>query len=393
MQESTMPSLLTPLRHAFLPPILTASFALVCTPALPLCAQELVVRTAPQVSVAADAGMAVATRWFSSPLGEGTLRPGPTVGAAVEGWASPMLGVRLHASYASQQLRGVTPAARVHAYLYDAAVVARPFFWSRPRVLADAYLFAGGGGATFTAAGDTAAGGGGDCRAAPATAGVCVPIRAVTRPQLTAGGGTGLLEVSPGVRLFSEVEIHLFRPPVRARSVTDSSFAPDLALLAAPPREGSPAGLAALGRLVLGARFDFGEFIPAPPPPPPPPPLLPAEVPFVLKTDLVGAEVYLVPADDAALHWATLCRQLRPLPMDPRFVSRTQNDGTTILKYREWRPSWLLVVRLNGREYAEVLQLLPGPNTVPRTLRAAMTKPVCSPIAAHVAPPKAHEAL
>lgn len=207
----------------------------------------------------------------------------PAVGALVNYWVTPRVGIRLHGAYMPSQVPfasdgffdvfpdslGDSERYILNNYVYDASLVFRPFIL-RPDVsmlLSSVYAFIGGGGWTTNVAGS-----GPGCEPTVLSHGACLPLdpEPATVGQGTAGAGINLFRLSDNLAIFGEVGAHVYDSPVH----TGDSF------LGGPatPADGAIVPVAddryaVTTRVVAGLKLLLGDQLPpAPPPPPPPPP-------------------------------------------------------------------------------------------------------------------------
>jgi hypothetical protein len=217
-------------------------------------------------------GGSYTTDWFTTPGADEAedWRPGyaPALGAVVQLWLEPRVGVRLHGAYLPQNLPGgggLDQRLRVvNSYLYDLDLVVRPFALSTPNTLLQTvYLFVGGGGYTADVADFMAPGGGCVPQESWTPAGVCVPTDAGqgTTGMAVVGGGISLARISSRVEAFGEAAVHVYDSPAH---VTDNASGEDR--------------LSFTPRAVIGLKASLRprvsrtpERAPEPLPPPPPP--------------------------------------------------------------------------------------------------------------------------
>jgi hypothetical protein len=203
---------------------------------------------------------------------------GGAFGAQATFWFTPALGLRAHGGYLPMRLPNSgdeidNDAFVVNTYVFDLNLALRPFSGR----LSPLYLFAGGGGLLVDVAGEDRP----RCAEALAAYGACLSYEPeqATVGQGTAGIGVDLFPLGGMLGLFGEAAVHVYDSPVH---VDDEWLGP----LRVP--EGSTVRVAddataVTGRLVLGLKAMFGNWIPAPapvpPPPPPPPPVAPPPPP------------------------------------------------------------------------------------------------------------------
>lgn len=227
-------------------------------------AQGPAARRSGRFDVAAYAGGAYSTRWFSFPGagGEETsygVGYAPVFGVTGTAWIVPSLGVRAHAAFMPSNLPDSDAdefedeTFGVSTWLYDLSLAYRPFI-HRADVsswLASTYVFAGGGGVTTNVAGPGAPlpGGGTDCAPQyPAPTGVCLPVDPgpASVGAGTFGVGVDAYPMSRRVSLFGEVAAHGYDSPAHVAEGGTGSDA-----------------FAWTGRIVGGVRVKLGMAAPA----------------------------------------------------------------------------------------------------------------------------------
>lgn len=326
------------------------------------------------LEVGAGAGSVSTSRWYGiDPECEpGTVEDGTAVSLEARYFPVPWVGLRLqagrfdgrirtqpgpaHTGYLSrppQPLRGIT---------FDASAMVRPLVSSGvPAPLSTVYAFAGAGGVRLRLSGQ------------PDIVVTCeddldcmtrVPVGG-TVLQVTTGVGADLLRVGR-VAIFAEASRHSYRPRFEVPETVDPSYGPRFGVELGPtaPAEwvvGGPQTPATLERVVTrrfaaGARVTLGRPARIPPPPSPPPGLVGGWL--ELRTAQPGAEVYLIPRtvleDDPGL----LCRLRADVVRAPWFRGRTVQTGA--LRTAVDPMTMVLVVRQNGREHQERVQLVRG---------------------------------
>ena len=357
-------------------------------------------RRASQFELAAHAGAAYTTPWFSTPMGGGSVGPGETAGAHATFWFSPRVGARASASYAAGSVESPNSlftsrneSFRTHMALYDAGVVLRPFFFSgAPPSITSTYLYLGAGGLTASRGTEVT------CSAPSSGPGECLAkdVGSATVAQGVVALGIELLPLSDRLTLFAEAALHAYDSPahVTTPSFTTASSRDRYDATAGPsnryalhandsPAHAATAGssdrYAATGTLSLGAKLLFGEILPPPPVIPPPPPVAfpatdslsrpTAPMPrsggsVEVTTTAPGADVYLVLQPIGGLSNSAICA-LRPILAPGRpYLGRTTSGNP--VRGRGNATSYVLVVRQYGRVYQRVVRPSNNSNTVVR---------------------------
>jgi hypothetical protein len=236
------------------------------------------------------AGGAYTSNWFESRTVtlNGTATPvenddaegfapgaGGAFGALATFWFTPALGLRAHGAYLPMRLPNSDDEIDgdgyvLNSYVFDLNLALRPFA-SRggSPLMSSLYLFAGGGGLMVDAAGEDVA----RCEGTLAAYGACLSLEPeqATVGQGTAGIGFDLFPIGGALALFGEAAVHVYDSPVH---VDDAWLGPIRAPEGATVRIADDA-TAVTGRLVLGVKAMFGDWVreaPVVPPPPPPPP-------------------------------------------------------------------------------------------------------------------------
>ncbi len=277
-------------------------------------AQEMVSPRAPRFELGVYGGGAYTSEWYESRTATSTdgVISGPedgerygfgftgAFGGAATLYLSPMLGVRLHYGYVPSRIPEADDGdfeddadlLTLNNHFYDLSLVLRPWAARAGGVLAQTYLFIGGGGLTSDAAGDAE----GDvpvCEPITLRQGACLPLQTdySTVGQGTAGIGVDLFALASNLGVFAELATHFYDSPVHV----GSGFVPDVQVGEGGSFAVADDMYAATTRLVLGVKLGLGGFGPAmtpmapmpmPPPPPPaapmapPPPAPPADRPI-----------------------------------------------------------------------------------------------------------------
>jgi hypothetical protein len=209
---------------------------------------------------------------------------GGAFGAEATFWFTPMLGLRAHGAYLPMQLPNNDDAINndgyvLNSYVFDLNLALRPFAMrGGSPLMSSLYLFAGGGGLMVDAAGEDVE----RCEGTLAAYGACLSLapEQATVGQGTAGIGFDLFPIGSALGLFAEAAVHVYDSPVH---VGDDWLGPIVAPEGATVRIADDA-TAVTGRLVLGLKAMFGDWVEEapvipPPPPPPPPAVLPPPPP------------------------------------------------------------------------------------------------------------------
>ncbi len=207
---------------------------------------------------------------------------GGAFGALATFWFTPALGLRAHAAYLPMRLPNSDDEAFdndtyvMNTYVADLNLALRPFSGGRSPLMSSLYLFVGGGGLMVDLAGEDGLG----CEGALFAQGACLstePEHAAVG-QGTAGLGVDLFPIGGMLALFGEAAVHVYDSPVH---VGDAWLGPIRVPTGSTVRVADDA-TAVTGRLVIGLKAMFGNWIEAPvapPPPPPPPPIAPPPPP------------------------------------------------------------------------------------------------------------------
>jgi hypothetical protein len=220
---------------------------------------------------------------------------GGAFGAQATFWFTPSFGIRAHGAYLPMRLPdndddednlgGDGGEYVMNTYVYDLNLALRPFASRGSPWLSSMYLFAGGGGLTVDVWGEDQP----VCEGTLAGLGACLSFEPedATVGQGTAGLGFDLIPLGSMLGLFAEAAVHVYDSPVH---VSDTWLGPITAPAGSTVRIGNDATVVT-GRLVLGLKAGFGNFVEevavAPPPPPPPPmapPPPPPPPPVVVNT-------------------------------------------------------------------------------------------------------------
>ena len=205
---------------------------------------------------------------------------GGAFGALATFWFTPALGLRAHAAYLPMRLpHNGDDAIKdygyvANTYVADLNLAFRPFAGGmRSPLMSSFYLFAGGGGLMVDVAGEDRE----LCEGTLAAQGACLSLEPdhATVGQGTAGIGLDLFPIGSSLAFFGEAAVHVYDSPVH---VGDAWLGPIRAPEGATVRIADDA-TAVTGRLVLGLKAMFGDWIPAPAVVPPPPPLPPVAPP------------------------------------------------------------------------------------------------------------------
>ena len=276
-------------------------------------AQEMGSAWAPRFELGVYGGGAFTSEWYQSRMVTSTdgiiSDPGdgegfgfgftPAFGGAATLYLSPMLGLRAHYGYVPSALPQADDADAtldqdedswvVNNHFYDLSLVLRPWAARSGGLMAQTYLFVGGGGLTTDVAGSRPEGTDrAVCEAFTLAQGACLPIDGehASVGQGTAGIGVDLFALSRSIGVFAELATHVYDSPVHV----GSGFVPDITVAPGEPFAVADDMYATTSRLVLGVKLGFGGFgpmmaptppmAPAPPPapmaPPAPPPAPPA---------------------------------------------------------------------------------------------------------------------
>jgi hypothetical protein len=207
---------------------------------------------------------------------------GGAFGAQATFWFTPALGIRAHGVYLPMRFPNNDDAIDndsyvLNTYAFDLNLALRPFAGGgRSPLMSSLYLFAGGGGLLVDAAAEDRR----VCEGTLAQLGACLSLEPeqTTVGQGTAGIGFDLFPIGSALGLFAEAAAHVYDSPVH---VGDEWLGPITSGTGTSVRVADDR-MAVTGRLVLGIKAMFGnwvEAVPVVPPPPPQPPMLPPPPP------------------------------------------------------------------------------------------------------------------